>query len=200
MTVTRWTLPFRLRLPRPLRRVTRFGADRRGVAAVEFALVLPFMLLLFLGMVELNSALTLDRKVSQTASALADLVAQTDKLTTAQINDLMEISEAMLAPYPSSDAKLVVASVWMKDVDTPQVVWSRALNTSAWSNNSPPPITIPEGLTKQKDTYLIVSQATYTHRPTFAAVLKDVFNSDTIELSDTYFMRPRVSTNVECCN
>ncbi len=198
--MTRWTLPFRLRLPRPLRRVTRFGADRRGVAAVEFALVLPFMLLLFLGMVELNSALTLDRKVSQTASALADLVAQTDKLTTAQINDLMEISEAMLAPYPSSDAKLVVASVWMKDVDTPQVVWSRALNTSAWSNNSPPPITIPEGLTKQKDTYLIVSQATYTHRPTFAAVLKDVFNSDTIELSDTYFMRPRVSTNVECCN
>ncbi|MCA1244573.1 pilus assembly protein [Stappia stellulata] len=198
--MTRWTLPFRLRLPRPLRRVTRFGADRRGVAAVEFALVLPFMLLLFLGMVELNSALTLDRKVSQTASALADLVAQTDKLTTAQINDLMEISEAMLAPYPSSDAKLVVASVWMKDVDTPQVVWSRALNTSAWSNNSPPPITIPEGLTKQKDTYLIVSQATYTHRPTFAAVLKDVFNSDTIELSDIYFMRPRVSTNVECCN
>lgn len=198
--MTRWTLPFRLRLPRRLRRVTRFGADRRGVAAVEFALVLPFMLLLFLGMVELNSALTLDRKVSQTASALADLVAQTDKLTTAQVNDLMEISEAMLAPYPASDVKLVVASVWMKDVDKPQVVWSRALNTSAWGKNSPPPITIPEGLTKQKDTYLIVSQAKYTHRPTFAAVLKDVFSSDTVELSDTYFMRPRVSTNVECCN
>lgn len=198
--MTRWILPFRLRLPRPLRRVSRFGADRRGVAAVEFALVLPFMLLLFLGMVELNSALTLDRKVSQTASALADLVAQTDKLTTAQVNDLMEISEAMLAPYPASNVKLVVASVWMKDVNKPQVVWSRALHTGAWGKNSPPPIEIPEGLTKQKDTYLIVAQAKYTHRPTFATVLKDVFSTETIELSDIYFMRPRVSTNVECCN
>ncbi|WP_051242134.1 TadE/TadG family type IV pilus assembly protein [Stappia stellulata] len=185
---------------RAFRRLARFGSDRRGIAAVEFALVLPFMLLLFLGMVELNSALTLDRKVSQTASALADLVAQTDKLTSAQVNDLMEISEAMLDPYPASGIKLVVSSVWMKDVNKPRVVWSRGLNTGGWSKNSPPPIEIPDSLTKQKDTYLIVSQAIYTHRPTFAAILKDVFSTDTIELSDTYFMRPRVSTNVECCN
>ncbi|SDT88855.1 TadE/TadG family type IV pilus assembly protein [Stappia sp. ES.058] len=195
------SLLFRFRSgTRGVARLSRLCSDTRGVAAVEFALVLPFMLLLFLGMVEMNSALTLDRKVSQTASALADLVAQTDKLSSAQINDLMEISEAMLAPYPSSGIKLVVASVWMKDVNKPQVVWSRGTNTSGWSKNSPPPIDIPESLTKQKDTYLIVSQANYTYRPTFAAILKDVFSSETIELSDTYFMRPRISTNVECCN
>lgn len=180
--------------------LARWRDDRRGVAAVEFALVLPFMLLLFLGMFELNSALTVDRKVSQAASSVADLVAQTDRLTNAEINDLLKISDAILQPYPSSDLKLVVSSIWIKDVNKPQVVWSRALNTSQWGANSTPPITIPEGLTKQKDTYLIVAQATYTHRPTFATMLKDVFSTETIELSDTYFLRPRVSSRVDCCS
>jgi Flp pilus assembly protein TadG len=180
-----------------LRRLVR---DRNGVAAVEFALVLPFMLLLFLGMVELDSALTVDRKVSQVASSIADLVAQTDKLDEADIRDLLKMSDAVLDPYPASNLKLVVASVWMRDVNKPRVKWSRALNTSAWSANGSPPIDIPEGLTKQKDSYLIVAQATYTHRPTFAALLKDVFATETIELTDTYYMRPRVSTEVECCS
>ncbi|MAB00257.1 MAG: hypothetical protein CMN87_13500 [Stappia sp.] len=182
------------------RLLRRLGRDSRGVAAVEFALVLPFMLLLFLGMVELDSALTVDRKVSQVASSIADLVAQTDKLNEADIRDLLKMSDAVLDPYPASNLKLVVASIWIKEVNKPRVKWSRALNTAQWSANGAPPVDIPEGLTKQKDTYLIVAQATYTHRPTFAALLKDVFATDTIELTDTYYMRPRVSSEVECCS
>ncbi|WP_417768462.1 TadE/TadG family type IV pilus assembly protein [Stappia sp.] len=174
--------------------------DRRGVAAVEFALVLPFMLVLFLGMNELNSALTLDRKVSQAASSVADLVAQADKLKSSEVNDLMKLSKAVLDPYPEGELKLVVASVWIKEKDQPRVVWSRAMNTSQWGSNTAPPIEIPAELAKQKDSYLIVTHAEYNHRPAFSNVLKDVFNTTTIGLSDTYFMRPRVSTSVECCN
>lgn len=174
--------------------------DRRGVAAVEFALVLPFMLVLFLGVTELNSALTLDRKVSQAASSVADLVAQADRLKSSEVNDLLKLSRAVLDPYPEAPLKVVVASVWMKEVNQPRVMWSRAMNTAQWGTNSAPPIELPKELTRQKDTYLIVAHAEYEHRPTFAAVLKDVFNSATITLSDTYYMRPRVSTSVECCN
>jgi Flp pilus assembly protein TadG len=174
--------------------------DRRGVAAVEFALVLPFMLVLFLGMNELNSALTLDRKISQAASSVADLVAQADKLKSSQVNDLLKMSKAVLDPYPEGDLQMVVASVWIKEVNQPRVVWSRAMNTSQWGSNSAPPIDIPSELMKQKDSYLIVAHAEYEHKPGFANVLKDVFNTASIRLTDTYFLRPRVSTSVECCN
>lgn len=174
--------------------------DRRGVAAVEFALVLPFMLVLFLGITELNSALTLDRKVSQAASSVADLVAQADKLTSSEVSDLLQLSRAVLDPYPEAPLTMVVASVWIKEVNQPRVVWSRAMNTSEWGAGSAPPVEVPQELTQQKDTYLIVTHAEYEHRPTFAAVLKDVFNTATITLSDTYYLRPRVSTSVACCN
>ncbi|WP_417772199.1 TadE/TadG family type IV pilus assembly protein [Stappia sp.] len=182
------------------RLINRLGRETRAVAAVEFALVLPFMLLLLLGMIELDQAMTVDRKVSQVASSIADLVAQTDKLKESDIADLLKISGAILEPYPENNLKLVVASIWIKDVNQPRVVWSRALNTSRWNANNTPPIQIPEGLTQDKDTYLIVTRAVYSHRPTFAALLKDVFSTDTIELSDTYYMRPRVSSEVECCS
>ncbi|WP_186400224.1 TadE/TadG family type IV pilus assembly protein [Stappia sp. P2PMeth1] len=192
--------PYRIVRTMAARLASGLLRDRRGVAAVEFALVLPFMLVLFLGVTELNSALTLDRKVSQAASSVADLVAQADKLTSSEVNDLLQLSRAVLDPYPEAPLSMVVASVWIKDVNQPRVVWSRAMNTSQWGAGSAPPIELPPELTQQKDTYLVVAHAEYEHRPTFAAVLKDVFNKATITLSDTYYLRPRVSTSVACCN
>ena len=53
----------------------RFMGDRRGVSAVEFALIAPIMVAMYLGAAELTQVLTLDRKVTSAANAVADLVA-----------------------------------------------------------------------------------------------------------------------------
>ncbi|GGE90156.1 pilus assembly protein [Stappia taiwanensis] len=180
--------------------VARFADNRQGVAAVEFALVLPFMVLLFIGMLELNNALTLDRKVSQASSAVADLVAQADKLSSGEIADILKMGDVILSPYPGTDLKLVVASIWIKDVDKPQVVWSRASNTGAWASGGAPPIPLPAELTKTKNTYLIVATTEYAFTPMFSGLVKDIFGTGTITLGDTYYLRPRISTNVTCCS
>lgn len=182
------------------RLLARFAGNRQGVAAVEFALVLPFMVLLFIGMLELNNALTLDRKVSQASSAVADLVAQADKLSSGEMADILKMGDVILSPYPGTDLKLVVASIWIKDVDKPQVEWSRASNTGAWANGSPPPIPIPAALTKTKNTYLVVATSEYAFTPMFSGMAKDIFGTGTITLGDTYYLRPRISTNVTCCS
>ncbi|MAC38359.1 MAG: pilus assembly protein TadE, partial [Oceanicaulis sp.] len=57
-------------------RLHRFWRDCRGLSAVEFALIAPVMILLYLGAVDLSLVLSIDRKVTSAASALADLVAQ----------------------------------------------------------------------------------------------------------------------------
>lgn len=68
------------------RLATRIGAagkkcrrDRRGVAAIEFALIVPIMSAMFIGAVELSQVITVDRRVTQVASATADLVARAEK-------------------------------------------------------------------------------------------------------------------------
>ena len=53
----------------------RFGRDRRGASAIEFALIAPLMLGLYIGCVEISDGVAADRKVTLTAGALANLTA-----------------------------------------------------------------------------------------------------------------------------
>ena len=61
---------------------TRFRKDRRGVAAVEFALIAPAMVLLYCGLVELCQAVIAERKANHVASAIGDLVTQAETVST----------------------------------------------------------------------------------------------------------------------
>jgi Flp pilus assembly protein TadG len=68
----------------PAARGGRLRRDRRGLAAVEFALVVPLMLVLFFGALEFSSGVAVDRKVTLVARTLSDLTTQLkeDRLTT----------------------------------------------------------------------------------------------------------------------
>lgn len=178
----------------------RFLGDRRGIAAVEFALVVPILIVLYIGTVEMNAALTIDRKLSQAASAVADLVAQESSITQGELNDVMDIARSIFDPYPTGEVHIVVAGVLMEEDYKPRVQWSQGLNASQWAKGAPPPIDIPNELIKTKDTFLVVTHATYTYKPTFVTLFKDIFSTSQIELEDNYFLRPRISAQVLCCS
>src|SRR3984957_18341101 len=82
--------------------------DRRGIAATEFAFIVPIMLVLFFGTVEISSGVAVDRKVTFIARTLSDLTGQapaTDQAQTyAQISDtyiqnVFTASIAIITPY-----------------------------------------------------------------------------------------------------
>ncbi|MEP3300091.1 MAG: TadE/TadG family type IV pilus assembly protein, partial [Pseudoruegeria sp.] len=99
-------------------------SDRSAVAAVEFALILPFLLLLLIGMAETTSALNQDRKVSQIASSVADLVAQSESISTSEAADIMLAASAIMSPYESSRLSVTIASVTFDDEGNRAVDWS----------------------------------------------------------------------------
>ena len=59
-----------------------------GMAAVEFAMVLPAMLALVFGAIEVSNALICKANVTNTASTAADLVGQETQVTDADLNDV----------------------------------------------------------------------------------------------------------------
>ena len=61
--------------------VRRFVRDQKGLALIEFAFVLPLMLLLYVGSVAVTMGVTTDRKVTLVARSLGDIVAQDNNIT-----------------------------------------------------------------------------------------------------------------------
>src|SRR3979409_613262 len=108
-----------LRMRRP---VIDLCGDTRGIAAVEFAMIVPVMLVLFFGTVEFSSGIAVDRKVTLIARTLSDLTSQSPPLTpqspSASVvdNDLQNIftaSISILYPYPPTPAKGTISEIYI---------------------------------------------------------------------------------------
>src|SRR5688572_12199773 len=63
----------------------RFRRSEQGVTLIEFALIFPIMLLLFIGLVEFGEAFSVNRKISNAASTVSDLISQERSVTNAEL-------------------------------------------------------------------------------------------------------------------
>jgi len=170
-----------------LKRLRRFRKDKKGLAAVEFAMLLPVMLTLFFGVVELSLALTCRANVVNVASVAADLVAQESTMTTADMTNVFNAANAMLYPYDTSAAKITVSSVVYdtnsKSLTVGKIGWSCAKNATARSVGSN--FTLPNGLMTANSS-VVVAEITYNYTsPTTQ------FITGTKVMTNTFYTKPR---------
>lgn len=171
--------------------IPSFLSNRRGVAAVEFALILPFMAVLYFGSIEVSLMISADRKVTQTASALADLVARTDAIDQPQMDDVFEAAGALFQPYDAATAQLRVTSI-VDDDGKAKVAWSKGKNATpraAGDEVALDPGVLPTGGS------VVMAEVSYH----YASVL-GVFMKDGMQLSETFYLRPRNAPKVEWRN
>jgi Flp pilus assembly protein TadG len=172
----------------------RLSADTRGLAAIEFAMIVPIMLIFLFGIIQVESGVSVDRKVSQTARTLSDLVSQASTVTDIDISNAFATAVAIMSPYPSSGVKSKVSQVYI-DPQTlvAKVKWSKGSNTAARACNEtvsvPPALQVP-------GTYLIMGEATLDYTPIAGQDATLKFLSPTFTLTDKMYTRPRQSLNV----
>jgi Flp pilus assembly protein TadG len=102
-----------------------FARDQRGVAAVEFALLAPIMILLYCGLGELSLGMMAERQAAHSASVVGDLVAQTPTMDTLQMADIFNVGTAIMKPFPAAPLSLRVTSIKADAQGVPHVVWSQ---------------------------------------------------------------------------
>lgn len=169
------------------RRLAPLAQDRRGVSAIEFAMILPLLLTLYFGTVEVSQGLSIDRKVTLATRIAADLVTQASSVDNAALDGIFEASRAMMLPYPSDKLSVTVTAVNINAQGQATVAWSRTSSGTVRSGN----VTLPPGLVVN-NTQLIWSEVTYNYTPTIGYVL-----TGTIALKDQIYMRPRLSNEVK---
>ena len=79
--------------------IAAFVHDRRGIAATEFAVIVPLMLVLLFSTVEFCSGLAVDRKVSLVARTIANLTSQGTSASTSDLTNFFGAATLIMVPY-----------------------------------------------------------------------------------------------------
>jgi Flp pilus assembly protein TadG len=192
-------------------RVRKFSTAADAMAATEFAIVVPFMLVLLVGGVELGNGMAINVKVSATAHSVADMVTQNTSLSTASMQNILTGATAIIAPFPvNGNLFSVTVSEVSSDANGNQTLqWSQSYNgsnfgagrTSLGANGTYAALTRPASLNgtvgninnanNQNDQVsFIVSEVSYAYTPNLGYTI-----SGTVNLGDSYWLFPRCSTN-----
>jgi Flp pilus assembly protein TadG len=171
----------------------RFGGDRNGVAAVEFAIILPFMLTLYLGGTELGDGMSVQFKVTLAARTVADLTSQCGNTASGgqycdtaeglaidsnSMNQILGAASTVMAPYSTRNMVVTVSELTFTGGNaTATVVWSASTSGSGRSTGSSYPLPAAmQSLQSGTTYYLILGEVTYPYTPSLGYVITGTIN------------------------
>lgn len=172
--------------------LARFPRANGGVAVVEFALIVPIMLAVYIGTMEASSLISMDRKVQTIASAVGDLVARADEqLPTDSLKDYFQAASGMMSPFSAAGMKQVVTAINVADDGTTSVVWTRQYLNGTYSSATPyspgHSYSLPAAMVAiSKGKMVIASEASYSYKPLFG-----IFFDQAVDLYRSNFYLPR---------
>ncbi len=169
----------------------RLGRDERGVSAVEFALLAPVLIAFYFGMAEFCQGFMAQKRMGHVSAMVADLVAQEETVSRANIDDIFDIGGLIMKPFATSGLKQRVSSV-TRTSGVARVDWSRGDGLAARAVNST--ITLPTDLIANGES-IIVSEATYDYDSPV-----DYFMPGITRFSHIYYLRPRTVDKTLCSN
>ena len=177
-------------------RLKAWLGDERAVAAVEFALVLPLLLALYLGSVEASRLYTADRKVSTLASSMADLVSrQKGVIKLSTLNDYFTAATTVMRPLSTTGLGQVVSLVQINSSGTATVKWSQASGQGANREvDSPFPLAASariNQLARGASGWLIAAEVFYSYEPMLGYIIRDA-----VQLRHTEYFLPRFEEEI----
>jgi Flp pilus assembly protein TadG len=166
----------------------RFLRSTRGVAAVEFAIMLPILVTLFLASVDAARAIAIYTKVRAATYVLDAITNQYTTIQSADMSAILGATSVVLAPYSSSPVTVVLSQIKVTSATKASVNWSATLNGTALTQTST--FTVPANFAScaSYPCYLIYGQVSYSYTPLFM-----YFTKSAITLSDSLYATPRVS-------
>lgn len=183
-------LPDQTGLNLSLRRLLR---DRRGLGAIEFAIVAPVLILLYVGSAEISVAMSINKKVARASSTIADLISQRSCVTSGFLSTMTDVANAIMTPYNESSAQIKITEIHIDGTGAASVKWS-------WDQNGNTPYTASSSVTLPSDlvvdnTDLVRSELSFVHHIMMPGASDLGISSMT--MGKTYYLRPRQDGTVD---
>lgn len=179
--------------------IRRYLLDRSGIGGVEFAIIAPILIALYITCFELTIGLSVAKRVTKAAGTVADLVTQQTSVNKAYLSGMTDVSKAIFVPYNTNAAKisLRITGISIDASGTPKVKWS-------WDQAGSRPYAVGSTVTdvpgdlKTANSFLVRSELSVPHE--LFMVLPGVLSSETrsITISRNYFYRQRLGDSIDC--
>lgn len=171
-----------------IRRFCRLDRDRAGTAAIEFAIVLPVILLLALVALETTLAVMAGMFLTNAAESVANIVAQQNSANWS-VSNVCTAGQMSMTPLSGTPIKVAIASVTNQGGAGASVDWQDTScgNAASISNAA----SLAAGLIPDSGDSVIVVQATYTYTPPIQYILTSAIN-----MTQTSYQRPRNGSSV----
>lgn len=167
------------------------GRDTRGVAAVEFAFLAPILILFYFSMVEFCQGYMALKRTGHVASMVADLVSQADALSKDQVEDILDIGDVIMRPFPTTDLNQRVSSVTRISATQYEVNWSVGRGMDG-EKLTVADAKIPSDMLADGES-VIVTEATYDYKSPFDQVAPYFTH-----FSRMAYLRPRTAEVIAC--
>ena len=193
------------------RSLRAFASARRGAVAIEFAIIVPVLVALILGGVDMGRYALLHQKAQRTAATVADLIAGDPILTDTTIDGMMASTSHVMQPFVVGDNARVIASMMTLTTDgsgayttdgTTTIDWQRCwiapgstglIASSDYGTSGTTPSPPPPGfqvLPADTTVTVIVAEVVYQHQFMFVDLIGD---ETPIHVSAVYLPRASVS-------
>lgn len=170
--------------------------DRKGAGAVEFALIVPLLLCLYITAFELTIGLSIAKRTTRSASTIADLVTQQNSVTPTWLATMTDATGAIFAPYTAQNLSIKVTGITIDSSSKATVKWS-------WEQASGRPYTAGSVVNMPSDmkipsTFVVRAEVSVSHQ--LFMVMPGLLPSQlqTVTISRQYYYRQRVGSDLPC--
>ncbi len=172
----------RIRLPSLL-------GDRRGIAAVEFALIAPALIFLVMGVFEMSFRFRASEEATRYVHEVADLVSRETELTSDKLEDIYNAATHMMTPLETTDMlDLDISSIgFVGDDADPDLLWRRVAGGAVDFD-----LNDASGMGVEDESVIRVGI-----RYTYESVLTSLFGGPVMAIEKEAFARPRVERLIE---
>jgi Flp pilus assembly protein TadG len=180
-------------------------ADERGIAATEFALLMPVLLLLYLGGYELTRIISANEKLTLFTRTLGDLSARADNASPSvdTMATIAGAATAIMRPFDTSGLQIVVSAMGV-NLSNGTFVGGVC---SSWAQNaakrSAGQINGATGLPATPEVYRLdgarymLAEVTMPYQPVIgAALFRQIFGSDGLSFTRKIPWAQRTTTEI----
>jgi Flp pilus assembly protein TadG len=180
------------RLARTIRR------NNDGVGAVEFALIAPVLIILYIGSLEVSVAMSVNKKLARAASTVADLITQENSVNKTYLESMVNVGQSVMTPFRSDGLKVKVTGISVDSAGQATASWS-------WQDGNSRPYAVGSVQSLPTDlaipnTFLVRTELEFDHQ--LLLVMPGLSDVDirTLNMKKTYHLRQRLGDSIPCSN